>query len=172
MEVKRYNPTLVTARRAAEIWRRMLASPKFDNGDHSPGGGIAKIMAHMIPTNADEGRLQAFGDELVRVILAPSDAHPDYFPNNRQFVDYGPDGILQDCAAKVGLKCEFPWKTQVAAYSDHVAVTAGYAADTVYHYLLPNGKWLVTKLTGADIEKVKKFVVSGEPINFLVEDSE
>jgi hypothetical protein len=52
---------------------------------------------------------------------------------------------------------------------DYISVSAGYAAASVYHYPLDNGKWLVTCLSGPEIAKIKKFVTDGTLPEFTVE---
>ncbi len=65
-----YNPTELTARRAAELWKRMLRQPKFDNGDTGPSGGLAVALVSMIRTNTTNELLEAFGCKLVERILS------------------------------------------------------------------------------------------------------
>lgn len=36
-------------------------------------------------------------------------------------------------------------------------------SEIVWHYPLPNGKWLVTRLQGSDIDKVIEYAVGGAP---------
>lgn len=162
-------PSLKTAERAAEIWKEMLRAPKFDNGDSSFSGGMASALASMIPTNTTDELLDAFAEDLVKRIMMPSEEYPDYFSNLMLNVDYGPCRALQASADAVGLKAEFPWKTMVHVFNDFVSVTAGYAAETVYHYALADGRWLVTALMGADIEMIKDHVTTGAPLSFRID---
>lgn len=164
-----YNPTKKTADRAAELWRSMLSRPKFDNGDSSSNGGIASMMATMIPTNTTAALLDAFAEKLSERILTPSERSPDYFDCANLSVDYGPCMALSECAESVGLDCQFPWKTTMWVHADSVSVRNGYGAETIYHYALSNGKWLITTLQGSAIEDIKKHVVEGTPLEFKVE---
>lgn len=162
-------PSDLLVKRAVELWKRMLRSPKFDNGDPSPVGGMASMMAMMIPTNTTEELLDKFGEELEKNILTPSEHSRDYYPNTSLHVDYGPDKAIGDAAEAAGLQCQFPWKTNMWIGDGCVSVSAGYAAANVYHYPLSDGKWLVTSLSGSEIEKIKKFVTDGTLPEFTVE---
>ncbi len=162
-------PSDLLVKRAVELWKRMLRSPKFDNGDNGPNGGMASMLATMIPTNTTEELLDKFGVELEKTILTPSEHSRDYYPNTSLHVDYGPDKALGDAAEAAGLKCQFPWKTNMWIGDGCVSVSAGYAAANVYHYPLDNGKWLVTSLSGSEIDKIKRFVTDGTHPEFMVE---
>ncbi len=166
---REYNPTERTAKRAAELWKRMLRRPKFDNGDQSGNSGVAVMLAHMIPTNITEELLDAFADKLVSLIMTPDEKDPEYFPNSRMHVDYGPCHVLSGAAESVGLKIEFPWQTNMWVHADSLSVRHGYGAETVFHYALENGKWLVTTLSGPEIDKIKRYVVDGTLPEFKVE---
>lgn len=164
-----YNPTERTAKRAAELWKSMLEQPKFDNGDNSFQGGMAAAMATMIPTNTTTELLDAFAEKLVERIMTPSERDPEYFDSANLCVDYGPCPALAESAEAVGLKCQFPWKTNMWVHANDLSLRHGYGAETVYHYALENGKWLVTTLAGSEIEAIKKYVVDGTPLEFRVE---
>ncbi len=164
-----YKPTERTARKAAELWKNMLRSPKFDNGDTSPMGDMATMLAEMIPVNTSDDLLEAFAEKLAERIMTPSEKYPEYFENATLRVDYDPDLTLSECADEVGLICQFPWKTNMLVRSNVVSVSHGYGAEQVNHYALDNGKWLVTTLSGSDIEKIKKFVTDGTLPEFTVE---
>jgi hypothetical protein len=147
----------------------MLRSPKFDNGDSGPVGGMASVMAMMIPTNTTDELLDKFAEELAKRIMTPSPDDPEYFPNASLHTDYGPDRVLADVAESVGLDCQFPWKTNMLVYGDYVSARCGYGASEVYHYALDNGKWLVACLHGPEMEKIKKFVTDGTLPEFMIE---
>ena len=163
-----YNPSEHTAARAALLWKRMLANPKFDNGDKGFTGIMAAGLAAMIPANTTADLLDAFEVKLREAILTPDER--GYFEAGRLSVDYGPDHILDATAKAVGLKVEFPWKTSMSIHRDYLTVRGGYSAETLNHYRLPNGKWLVTSLYGSEIEKIKKFAMDGTVPTFTVED--
>lgn len=169
MRDSNYNPTARTARKAAELWKNMLRGPKFDNGDTSLSGGMATVLAGMIPVNTTDELLGAFADKLAERIMTPSETSPDYYNSASLHVDYGPDLALSECADAVGLKCQFPWKTNMWVRGDMVSVSYGYGAEAVNYYALDNGKWLVTTLSGSDVEKIKKFVTDGTLPEFTVE---
>lgn len=161
-----YLPTQRTAERAAELWKRMLRSPKYDNGDASPAGGLAMMMAHAIPSNVDEEKLTVFGQELAKCLMT-RDAHG--WCDTHLGVDYGPCKTLADCAKAAGLLVEFPWKTTMHVYADHLSLAYGYGAEHLNHYALSDGRWLITNLYGRDIEKIKSFVMDGTLPEFVVE---
>jgi hypothetical protein len=130
-----------TIDKAVELWKDMLRRPKFDNGDPSRAGGLATIMAAMIPTNTDDARLEAFGVSLKRKLEIPS--RNGYYESILG-VDYGPDAILAGAAREAGLDCQFPWKTVMWIEDGHVSVRNGYGAPIVHHYLEPDGTWTAT----------------------------
>jgi len=148
----------------------MLDQPKFDNGDSSLHGFMAVSLVESIPTNTTPDLLDAFGEELVKRILTPSDHDPEYFEGSNLSVDYNPCPALSESAFAVGLECGFPWKTTMWVYADSISLRHGYGAKTVFHYALGNGKWLVTTLSGSEIELIKKHVTDGSPLEFRVED--
>lgn len=165
-------PSLQMWERAAELWVRMLRNPKYDNLGDGPAepqerliSNFAGAMATMIPSNATEEKLEEFRCELIRRM---SDSSVDLYRRQSQHVDYGPDGFLHDCAKAVGLKMEFPWKTNVWVNSECISVRNGYGADSVHHYPLGDGRWLVTTLGGRDISKVIEYVQGGKP-EFTIE---
>lgn len=166
------NPTLRTAKKAAELWKSMLRKPTFDNGDKSEAGLFTSMLASLSPSNATDEILNVFGEKLTEKILTKSDKYPEYYPNTTLGSDYGPDLTLDQCANESGLKCQFPFKTVVWVMSDCVQVRNGYGAEAVFHYALDNGKWLVTTLCGSEIEKIKKYVTDGTPLEFKVEGGE
>lgn len=169
MRDSKYKPTIKTARRAAELWKKMLTNPKFDNGDDSVTGFMTASLASMIPTNTTEELLDAFVEKLVEKIMTPSAHNPDFHDSSNLSVDYGPCQALADSAKAVGLNCQFPWKTSTRVYSDEVHVRHGYGAETIFHYALDNDKWLVTTLSGSEIEKIKRYIVDGDLLEFTVE---
>jgi hypothetical protein len=157
-------PTAVEARYAAELWKQMLRSPKYDNGDNTFGGTVASVLATKIPSNVTEEKLEAFGEHLVKGILATAEE----WGSVSLYVDYGPTQELSDAADAAGLKMEFPWKTDVTVEAGKVGVRQGYAAEAVYHYLLDDGRWLLASLCGADVEKIKRYVTDGTLPEFRV----
>jgi hypothetical protein len=170
------NPRIVD--RAVELWKRMLANPEYkatcdDSGlEDQITMARAASMAKMIPSNATPERLEAFGVALKQRLMTPDPqrsscvAYPDTL-----HVDYGPDAMLGGAAEEAGLKLEWPWKTLMRLYDDRVGLAAGYAAGTVYHYPLNDGRWLMTTLQGSDITKIIEYVDGGQP-EFDIEATE
>lgn len=48
----------------------------------------------------------------------------------------------------------FSWKSRVCMSDAYVSAAFGYDSEEDYHYLLSDGRWLVCKLHGADMDKV------------------
>lgn len=149
--------------RAAELWVRMLRKPKFDNGDNSSQGGMAVALASMLPHDADEEKLQKFKTILIQK-LGEKDKYGSFAWMHGLHVDYGPDKILADSAKDAELKVQFPWKTNMYIYRDHVGVSAGYGAKHVNHYPMSDGRWLMTDLNGTEISKVIEYLNGGQPM--------
>ena len=162
--------------RAAELWVRMLANPKYDNlGPNSPESPdsirqntLASVLASRIPKNNTEDVLEKF-----RAILLENLTDENIQLRRRQslHVDYHPDQILAEAANEAGLKMEFPWKTSMWITDAYISVRNGYAAESVYHYPLSNNDWLVTTLTGSDISKLIGFIENGVLPEFTIEQS-
>lgn len=166
--MKTPNPIIID--RAVEVWKQMLASPKYDNlGDNSPepptviaSNRMSGFLTATLPKNNDTETLNRFGDALRHILLNDGVVveKKDYLPSYLS-VDYGPDGTLQDAAKAAGLEMEFPWKTTMHFDENKVSVSMGYGAPYESHYPLKNGEWLVAKLEGKDIHKIIALVESG-----------
>lgn len=165
---KLYKPEEKIVDRAVELWKRMLKNPKFDNGDSSPTGFFAGAMAKMIPNNATDEVLQAFGEHLKNALMNIDPEYKSEYYHSYLSVDYGPDKVLHTAAEKAGLKMEFPWKTTMHLWTDHVSVSAGYGAESIYHYPLSDGRWLMTTLSGSDISKIIAYC-EGQELAFEIE---
>lgn len=168
MKYDDWNPTPATAARAAKIWRMMLENPKYDNGAEGLTGLLLQSLASKYKSNATPEILDAFEKEMTALLLTPDENGycETYFS-----CDYGPDVKLSQLAEKVGLEMQFPIKTSMNIHPDYVSYRFGYSAPWIYHYLLSNGRWLVTTLSGQEIEAVKKHLVDGAPFTWTVEDS-
>jgi hypothetical protein len=165
-----YKPNERIVDRAVSLWRKMLACPKYDNGDPSVGGFIASTMAAMIPRNVSEERLDGFCVHLKAWLMTPG-PRGDFYSKQSLHVDYHPDEGLRSSAALAALTMEFPWKTSMWLYGDHLNVRAGYSAPTIYHYPLTDDRWLVTDLYGSELSKVIEYIDGGQP-TFAVEKSQ
>jgi len=165
-------PSEQTAKRAAELWRRMLENPKYDalgstgTPEDVRNMGMASVMASVLPNNATAELLDALAEELAKQLMNPDRSTYERISLG---VDYGPDLLLAEVAKTVGLEMQWPWKTRMYIDGDRcVSVSAGYGAEDVYHYPLPGNRWLVTTLSGSDIVKVIEYVDGGHP-EFVIE---
>lgn len=165
-----YNPTEVTAKRGAKLWRKALENPVFDNGDPSETGFMGAMMTRMIKVNTTPELLDKFEVELAKRIMTPEGR--GYYRSAQLSCDYGPCPALDESAVAVGLDCQFPWKTHMHIYGDRISFSQGYGAPYEQHYLLEDGRWLVTSCDGPDIDKIKRYLVHGEPLEFKVQDDE
>lgn len=149
--------------RAVEIWKHLLRNPVFKNGDETQAGAMVAVFAVLArrcpPT---EERLEQFGSVLGE-LLANSERRDAYMS-----VDYGPEGVLKQAAERSGLTADWPCKTSVWVGEDSLRVTVGYGSESQNHYQLPDGRWLVTTLSGSEINKVIKLVMEGNK-DFFVE---
>lgn len=175
-------PPEYVQRRAARIMRQLVGDPKFkieDEGSTSASGGMATALMSMLAKAQepkDDSVYEKFEERLVEILLKPWiwGSHDDKRWYAKAVVsldiDYHPCGPLGQAASDVGLgHGRFPPKTNLFMskgenswnYSrrPYVSVSAGYRADTVYHYPVfmkdgqPQG-WLVMAITGGDIEKL------------------
>lgn len=173
-----YKPNERIVDRAVEIWKRLLASPKYDNlgGTSSPEErrtmAMASALAQAIPSNATPERLVKFGAELKKRLMSPKEQtggirRASYYEQSMS-VDYGPCSVLNAAAEASDLKMEWPWKTNMWLYGDRLSVSAGYGAESVYHYPLSGDRWLVARLSGSDMEKVIA-LASGKEAAFDIE---
>ena len=132
------------AQQAAAWWRKRLEGhgylSDFDNGDRSPAGELAQVMASMAALRtprAEPSRFEHFEQLLQELVFTrlwrePVPAKP-YSLALR--VDYGPEDILGEVAQEAGVT-GFPWKTTMwvcwAAEPSgcYVEVRAGYGRQT------------------------------------------
>lgn len=158
-------PKDILINKAIAIWKDMLRSPEYDNGDTSDAGFMGTLLVKMLPNNSSEDVLDKFGEYLKESLSNPNES--GYYDTWLD-VDYGPCKILHDAAEKAGLKTQFPWKTTVSIHENDLSVKCGYGAESVYYYPIDGNKWLVTKLYGSDISKVIEYVTGGKP-DFTIE---
>ncbi len=161
--------------RAVVIWKRLLGAPEYKITDDKSGeqdkhtGAMFGAMASMLPSNATPSLLDKFGDVL-RVSLVEACERQGDGCYVRLSVDYGPDEILHAAATEAGLKkMPFPSKTDVYLTERSVSVSAGYRAETVYHYPFSCCRWLVTTLSGSDLTKLIDVIECAVPTGFTVE---
>ena len=113
---------------AASWWAKAIYQPTFDNGDPSPRGDIASLLAGMLNANAPVTQEEAenFKVALTELLMRIA-GNLRYFELN---VDYHPDKILYDAAVMAGISSKncFPWKTQMQIEEDQISVSAGYGA--------------------------------------------
>lgn len=151
--------------RVADLWVRWLRDPRYDNGDTSSEGAfnnaVGGAMASMLHNNSNEENLEEFRKELIKTLHALGDTCYDIGS------DYQADRNLQGAADRAGLKMAFPYKHSMSWFGNALCVHQGYG-KSVYHYELDGGKWLITSLYGADIDKVIEYVQGGQP-EFVVE---
>lgn len=129
MDAKMTDETIEqAAKAAAEWWVKAIKNPKFDNGDDSPLGGMALMMAAMGHKEQDEQKLVLFGETLEAQIV---DHLKNQSPHLSISVDYGPDQFLSKAINAAGINGsinDLPWKTNMHINEEGVAVFAGYGA--------------------------------------------
>ena len=162
--------------RAVELWCRKLHNPVFDNGDDSARGFMGSCLAStLIESDKEkmpdrEGQIEKFREALTVHLKAVRDKD-EYFPRWLD-VDYGPCKELGDAADKAGIPhSQFSCKSSVSMLDDCVGTTFGYGAERVLHHPTPDGRWLITTLSGSDIDKVIKEIMSGNLMGMVVEDA-
>lgn len=162
--------------RAVEMWCRKLYTPVFDNGDSSSNGGVGQMLATMIIQSDKEEiddmdrRVDEFREILTSDLIARRDGD-GYFPHWVD-VDYHPCEVLANAADKAGIPhSQFSCKSSISIYPDKISVSFGYGAENKNHYLLPDGRWLITTLTGGkdDMRKIFDHVLNGNIMGFDVE---
>ena len=165
------NPTKETAKYAANIVKEWLENTHLmDNGEQDLERKMfMDVMSMKIqeanPTSKET--IEAFTKDLEQEILREENG---YYPLSSIRIDYGPYGELMELADKHGIHhSHFPIKTTMFIDHDYVSASTGYGSPYVYHYLLDNGKWLITTLSGKDIEKIKDHVVNGTELEWAVE---
>lgn len=94
--------------KAVDWWANAIQSPKYDNGDSSPAGGVGLMLATMLGNSASkkvgESEISKFKEELGKAIRRVD--RIDFY------CDYGPTGILTEAMDKAGIPRSLaPWKT-------------------------------------------------------------
>jgi hypothetical protein len=166
--MRKENITNKIIMRAVELWCRKLLNPKFDNGDDSDTG----CMTHMLATiniQNDKNRIPDLSASIEKfrtvlteklIQLRDNPAEGEYF-NTYLDVDYRPCLILAEAADIAGIPHSmFSCKSSVSMdryfpeATGRVSTSFGYGAPHIYHYPLPDGRWLMTSLNGEDINLV------------------
>jgi hypothetical protein len=171
-----YSPNERIIDRVVFLWASALRKPKFDNGDNSMAGGMAGVLASMLPNNSDDETLAAFSRELKSRLMVQF-TEPPYRKDQKPYthwitdleVDYGPCNVLAEAANAAGLKTQFPWKTRMTFWIDHLYFSQGYAAGRIYHYPASDDRWVVTSLYGdeCDVAALVQFAESGAEAPFF-----
>jgi hypothetical protein len=138
------------ARQAAAWWRDQIAGPgylsKFNNGDTSQAGELARVMASTAALKSPQpvaSQFDRFEHALSERVLAflqrdPSPSRPSYEGPARYLalsVDYAPEGELRKAAEEAQVS-GFPWKTTMWVNWDadaakcYIEVRCGYGAPT------------------------------------------
>lgn len=117
---------------AVNWWKQAIESPRYDNGDDSPTGGMVTMLAMMAEKPKSSDSVEAFGAALAEILKAD-----ERVAQQGLHVDYNPEGALYDAAQKAGMKLArdvgFPWKTNMWFTDDGgVKVSAGYGASQKY----------------------------------------
>lgn len=109
---------------AVNWWTEAIQHPKMDNGDD----GLAMIMAMFgghKSRQLTEAELQIFRKKLAESIIDQM----NHMSRVTLSVDYGPDVILGEAGAAIGLgQFDFPCKTTMWISEDRVSVSAGCGA--------------------------------------------
>jgi hypothetical protein len=169
-----YTPNEIIIDRAVEIWKRAVRNPTYDmfakndvTSDRTTEVMCASLATMGNKNNKDENVLQKFGEELKKILMTKNENFDSY--PRRLDVDYHPCNELQRAAINSGLKVNFPIKTNMSIGEDSLSFTMGYAAPYVKHYPMPNGKWLLTDLSGEDVQHVIKHITDGTPLVLTIE---
>lgn len=112
---------------AVDWWANALRNPKFDNGDDSPIGGLAMMLAitgrRGGPT---EAQIATFKELLTAELAKEMDEYDDLS------TDYHPCSELSLCADVAGIDdSHFPWKTIMNFRNGNIQVAYGYGAKLV-----------------------------------------
>lgn len=162
-----YVPNERIVDRAVHLWMLALADPTYRN-DHT--SNIACAMASTLPKNNTADVLRAFGDELKKRLMAPTERSGDrVWYENFLGVDYGPDKVLGEAAKAAGLKMEWPYKTNMHLYVDRLSFSVGYGAPAAFHHPMADGRWVVSTLHGseADDAALVRFAEAGNTAEFF-----
>lgn len=151
--------------RVCELWVRQLRNIKYDNGDRSAYGALTQAIASQLRPTLSDDDLERFRIELAKLLRDGVETQYGRHYTRYLGVDYDPDRILHAAAVNANLNIRgkaWPWKTTISFYGDYIGVSAGYAAPEVNHYPLIDGRWLICRLCGDDIDKIINQAERGE----------
>lgn len=168
-----YKPNPIIIARAAELWKRALAAPIYQNEEPGHETGLnmmtgmlaAKMAAQNAPTPE---ALDKFGAALIESLMQPREG--GRFFERSLTVDYGACEMLRAAAEKAGITMDFPWKTYMRIEDDSVSFSMGTGARRLYHYPLSGGRWLITTLSGDDMAKIIAQVEAGVDAGLTIEE--
>jgi len=180
------NPTII--KMACELWSQMLSNPKFDalgkdgfRDDPNDSMFMAQGLASVLADNnkATEESLQKFKEILYNLLNSKLKLNNDtkeyeiceeghYYTSLN--VDYHPDCILSKAAKEAGISEEiFPWKTNMYIYKNGLSISYGYGAELLHYYPFDK-KWLITTLSGSEINKVIEYLCGKKPEFTVIEN--
>jgi hypothetical protein len=167
-----YVPNLRVCEKIADVWTKLIANPEYDNGDPSSTGLMCRDLAEKSTKKLSKEQLEKFRESLVKVLMGKNKYGGRVFS---LCVDYGPDENLSVAAKEAGMDVNgpsiigFPWKTKCFIGDSKFSISIGYGQPSTHYYPLKDGKWLLTKLEGDDIQKIIKFVEDGILPQFEIE---
>lgn len=164
--------------RAVDLWCRKLRAPIFNNGDDSREGDFGAVMATLNIEAAQraegdlDSKIEVFRAKLISILVdkkVKQSQRRGYFWAELS-TDYAPEEDLADAAKEAGINYKlFSVKSSVYINSGYVTSSFGYGDEQVNHYPLENGGWLITTLSGGEMDKVIASVAKGNPLGLKVE---
>ena len=154
--------------------RRKL-NPRLETGDESCHAFLSMGLASINIDNDQEKvkddlkeRVEIFRKSLTDTLINKRD-NETYF-HCYLCVDYDPCKELRDAAADAGIpESLFSVKSNVTTYVGYVISRFGYSSKSEFHYKLPNDDWLVTTLSGSDMDKIINHVANGNELGLKID---
>jgi len=128
---------------------------------------LAEALTRATPRNNDSATLERFRVALRERMV---DGEEDWKWCCLD-VDYHECEALNAAASAAGLKMQFPWKTHMRLSAHRVIFSLGYGAPYFEHYPLKDGRWLVCRLNGEDMDKVIASAENGNPLGLTIEEA-
>jgi len=151
------------ARRMAQLWVDLCVNPNIDNGDLSAHGPLSRQLMKMTVVRAAPDTLAEYEQAIVNTLLEHTDRR-----DLRLSCDYSPNETLVRAMESIGkTERDFdnPIKTSVNFWANDtpvIDVKAGYAAPSMLHYALPDGRWM--KVARGEMEsKMVEYAIGGFP---------